>query len=145
METWRKVWREGIQPHINNAGLIALMDGLRLDDETLVQGATTVPAPLQCLEEWPCEGACLLGYIAWKAYGADTVGKVVDYFTKLCYEASEKVGDPEGCRYFLNWYDDCPRDEMQRAILSEISRELAIRHCAEPVVTIDQISERNHV
>jgi hypothetical protein len=30
-------------------------------------------------------------------------------------------------RYFLSWYDDVPRDEMRRQMLTEVNRELGRR------------------
>ena len=36
-------------------------------------------------------------------------------------------GEPAGCRWFLNWYDETPRDDMRRMLLAEVNRALARR------------------
>jgi hypothetical protein len=65
MESWRRVWREGFVPGISTPGLEALRKALVEDDPRLIQGATTSPPPLQCVEDWPVEGACAVGYCGW--------------------------------------------------------------------------------
>ena len=37
------------------------------------------------------------------------------------------VGEPAACRWFLNWFDETPRDEMRRLLLAEVNRNLAER------------------
>jgi hypothetical protein len=127
MESWRKVWREGFVPLISIAGLEALRQGLVTDDPGLLQGATTTPPPLQCVQDWPVEAACALGYCAWKGEGKETVAEVEECFARACYEADQRLSEPAGCRWFLNWYDDMPRDEMRRLLLAEVNRALALR------------------
>jgi hypothetical protein len=80
MESWRKVWRDGIAPLLSDQALSALAIALETDDPRLVQGATTVPAPLPSVHSWSVETACLLGYCAWQGDGLGTVGEVEDYF-----------------------------------------------------------------
>jgi hypothetical protein len=137
MESWRKVWREGLVPQLTVRGLQAVRRGLLNDDPRLTQGATTTPPPIQCVLDWPVEGACVLGYGAWQGDGVRTVGEVEAYFSEACMLADRKLGEPAAVRYFLNWYDDVPRAEMRRQLLAEVSRELA-RRCdrtvAEPAV-----------
>src|SRR5436309_3373899 len=87
MESWRKVWREGLLPQLSTAGLDALRRGLRADDPRLLQGATTSPPPLQCVSEWPVEGACVLGYCGWQGDGLETVAEVEEFFARMCAEA----------------------------------------------------------
>ncbi|MGL4420895.1 MAG: hypothetical protein ACRCZF_09545 [Gemmataceae bacterium] len=127
MESWRTVWREGFAPVLSTMGLAALQTALKRDDARLTQGSTTTPPPLLCVQEWPCEGACALGYCGWMGDGLDTVGAVEEYFAKTCYEADQRLGEPAGCRWFLNWFDDTPRDEMRRDLLAEVERILAER------------------
>ena len=43
METWRKVWRDGIASQRTTVGLEALQQALLSDDERLLLGATTSP------------------------------------------------------------------------------------------------------
>src|SRR5262245_59177443 len=106
MESWRKVWREGLVPQISLAGLQALRQALVSDDPRLLQGATSSPPPLQCVEDWPVEGACGLSYCGWQGEYLETVAEVEEFFARCCFEADRLLGEPAACRWFLNWYDD---------------------------------------
>ena len=125
MESWRTVWRDGFAKVLSRKGKEALLAGLKADDQKLVQGSTTTPPPLMCVEDWPCEGACALGFCGWRGEGLETVGQVSEFFAKACWEADQILGEPAACRWFLNWFDDTPRDEMRRELIAEIERELA--------------------
>jgi hypothetical protein len=125
MESWRKVWREGMAPQLSPAGLEALRRALLTDDGRLLQGATTTPPPLQCVQDWPVEAACVLGFCGWQADGLETVSQVEEFFARACFEADQRLGEPAACRWFLNWYDETPRDEMRRLLLAEVNRSLA--------------------
>jgi len=131
MEAWRKVWREGLVPLLSTKGLQAIKRGLMRDDGRLTQGATTTPPPMQCVLDWPVEGACVVGYCAWQGDGLETVGEVEEFFAKVCFEADQRLGEPAACRWFLNWFDDTPRDEMRKELLAEVER--AIEERAETV------------
>ena len=127
MESWRKVWREGLAPEVSTAGLDALRRALIHDDPRLLQGATTSPPPLQCVQDWPVEGACGLGYCGWQGEGLQTVAQVEEFFARACFETDRRLGEPAACRWFLNWFDDTPRAEMRRQLLAEVNRTLAQR------------------
>jgi hypothetical protein len=127
MESWRKVWRDGLAPHLSTAGLEALRRALLADDGRLVQGATTVPPPLMCVQDWPVEAACVLGFCGWQGDGLETVGEVEEYFARMCFEADKALGEPAACRWFLNWFDECPRTEARQELLAEVNRTLAQR------------------
>jgi hypothetical protein len=127
MEAWRKVWREGLAPLLSTKGLQALKRGLLRDDGRLTQGATTVPPPMQCVLDWPVEGACVVGYCAWQGDGLETVGEIEETFARTCFEADQRLGEPAAVRYFLNWYDDAPRDDMRKQLLAEVNRVLSER------------------
>src|SRR5689334_13900177 len=127
MESWRKVWRDGVEPLLTTEGLSALAQALRSDDGRLVQGATTTPPPLMCVQDWPCEAACALGYCGWVGDGLETVGEVEEFFARMCFEIDQRLGEPAACRWFLNWYDETPRDDMRRLLLAEVNRALAHR------------------
>ena len=127
MESWRQVWRGGLAPSITDAGLAALRAGLEADDHRLVQGATTTPPPLMCVRDWPVEAACALGFCAWQGDGVETVGDVELFFVKCCYDADTRLGEPAACRWFLNWFDDTPRDSMRRDLMAEVDYELSRR------------------
>jgi hypothetical protein len=127
MDSWRMVWREGVAPQLSTAGLEALLCGLRENDPALVQGSTTAPPPVQCMQECGVEGACAIGYAAWMGDGLETVGAVEEFFARVCFEADQALGEPAGCRRFLNWFDDTPREEVRRLLSEEIERTLAQR------------------
>ena len=127
MDSWRKVWREGLAPLISTDGLEALRAALFNDDARLLQGATTTPPPLQCVQDWPVEAACALGFCGWQGEGLETVAEVEEYFARLCFEVDQRLGEPAACRWFLNWFDETPRDEMRRLLLGEVQRTLAQR------------------
>ncbi|MBL8867925.1 MAG: hypothetical protein JNK93_20395 [Planctomycetia bacterium] len=127
MESWRNVWRNGFVPTLSEPGLAALRDALRGDDARLTQGSTTTPPPLLCVQDWPCEGACALGFCGWQGEGLTTVGEVEEYFARACYEADHRLGEPAACRHFLNWFDDTPRGAMRRELLAEVELALATR------------------
>ena len=131
MESWRKVWRDGLAPLISTAGLEALRAALSNDDARLLQGATTTPPPLQCVQDWPVEAACALGYCGWQGEGLESVAEVEEYFARLCFEVDQRLGEPAACRWFLNWFDETPRDEMRALLLPEVNRTLAQRR-ADP-------------
>ena len=127
MESWRKVWREGVVPLLSTNSLVTLRRGLVDDDPRLQQGATTTPPPLQCVQDWSVEAACVLGYCGWQAEGLESVGEVEEFFARMCFEIDKRLGEPAGCRWFLNWYDETPRAEMRRRLLAEVSRALLER------------------
>jgi hypothetical protein len=127
MESWRNVWRDGFSPLLTTNGLEALRNCLRADDHRLTQGSTTTPPPLMCVRDWPIEAACAVGVCGWIGEGLDTVGEVEEYFANCCHEADMRLGEQAACRWFLNWFDDTPRDEMRRELLLEVELELENR------------------
>jgi len=133
MEAWRKVWREGLVPQLSTRALEALRRALTSDDPRLLQGATTSPPPLQCVQDWAVEAACALGYCGWQGEGLRTVAEVESYFAKLCFAADQKLGESAMVRWFLNWFDDTPRAEMRRQLLLEVDNELDRRQSAKPL------------
>lgn len=127
MESWRIVFRDGFSKVLSTAGLIALREAIRTDDPRLVQGSTTIPRPLEVAETWPCEGACAMGLCGWLGDGLETIGEVEEFFAKACFEADLLVKSAGGCRWYLNWFDDVPRDVMRRELLAEVELELRRR------------------
>jgi hypothetical protein len=131
VEEWRRVFREGVAPVLPAAGLAALRDALARDDPRLVQGCTTSPPPLDCVLDWPCEAACPTAFCRWQGGESDgTVGDCEEFFAKVCYEADQRLGEPAAVRFFLDWVDDTPRDEMRRLLLAEVDLALAGREAA---------------
>ena len=132
MESWRTVWRNGFVPALTLEGLEALREALATDDPRITQGSTTTPPPLMCVQDWPIEGCCAVGFCGWQGEHLDTVGEVEEFFARCCFEADKRLGEAAACRWFLNWFDDTPRDEMRLNLLVEIDREIEIR--TSPVV-----------
>jgi hypothetical protein len=116
-----------VAPLLSVWGLEALRQALAADDPQLLQSATTVPPPIQCAEDWPCLGACALGYCGWQGDGLETVAEVEEFFARMCLEIDWAVGEQGACRYFLNWYDETPREQMRRELLEEVQRSLTRR------------------
>jgi len=135
MESWRNVWRMGVSPLLSTESLEVLRKVLATDDPRLAQGATTTPPTLQCFQDWPVEAACALGYCGWQGDGLETVAEVEEFFARACFEIDQQMGEPAACRWFLNWFDDTPREEMRRELLVEVQRTLADR--CEPDCTIN--------
>ena len=144
MESWRSVWRKGFAPLLSTESLEALRQALVSDDPRLLQGATTTPPPLHAVQDWPVEAACVLGYCGVADLGgfvknddgtlndgAAVVGDVEEFFQRMCFAAYQQLGEPAACRWFLNWFDDTPRDEMRRELLVEVQRTLAQRLAAD--------------
>lgn len=137
MESWQKVWREGVVPLLSNSSLEALQRALANDDARLLQGATTTPPPLECVQDWPVEAACALGFCGWQGEGLETVAEVEEFFARTCFEIDQRLGEPAACRWFLNWFDETPRDDMRRQLLAEVHRALAQRCAAEDGAAVE--------
>jgi hypothetical protein len=127
MESWRKVWRDALAPLLPTKGLEALQKALIADDKQLIQGSTTSPPPLQCVEDYPLEGACGITYPLWKGEGLETVGQVENRFAQVCYKADHTTGVPGGIGWFFQWFDETPREEMRRLLLEEVQHTLSTR------------------
>jgi hypothetical protein len=131
VESWRTVFRDGFVPGLSDNALLALAKGLGEDDPRLMQGRTTDPPPLQCVQSWPCQGGCLIGYAGWIGEGLTTVGEVEEYFARCCFDADQRLGNPGACRWLLNWFDDTPREDMRRELLAEVDRAIKERGLSE--------------
>jgi len=131
VESWRSVFRRGFAPLLSTESLEALERALEQDDPFLIQDATTRPVPLQCTQDWPCEGACLIGYAGWATGECNTVGEVAEFFSQKCVEADQRLGAFGQCAPLLNYFDDTPREEAFPQLLGEVRRALGERerHC----------------
>jgi hypothetical protein len=124
MDKWRRIWREGLAPHLSRPGLLALQSALHNDDRRLLQGTTCYPPLLDMMRERAVVGTCALGFCGWQGDGLRRVGEIEEFFHDLCDAADAAFNEPAACRYFLNWYDDAPRAEMRRELLAEVTRSL---------------------
>ena len=93
MEKWRRIWREGLAPHLSRTGLLALQSTLRNDDRRLLQGATCYPPMLDVMRERAVQGACALGFCGWQGDGLRRVGEIEEFFHHLCYAKSEPTSE----------------------------------------------------
>lgn len=124
VQAWRKVFRDGLVPSLSTDHLIALKMGLTMNDPRLLQGATTTPPPLMCTQDWPVECACLVGYAGWQGDGLQTVGETEEFFARKCYEIDQRIGEPAGVRWLLNFWDETPREVLFPLILEEVQRAI---------------------
>jgi hypothetical protein len=127
---WKKCWRYGYVPQLSTHSLEVLRDALMKDDSRLIQGATTSPPPLQCVQDWPVEKACAVSFAGWQGEDLTTVAEVDEFFARSAFECDRRLGEPAGCRWFLNWFDETPRAEMCRRLLKEVRYNLAQRQAA---------------
>jgi hypothetical protein len=80
---------------------------------------------LTTVSEWPCEAACAVSFAGWQGERLETVVEVQEFFGRTCYAADNAIGESAGCRWFLNWFDETPRDVMRPLLLEEV--ELALK------------------
>src|SRR5215831_15531387 len=104
-------------PLISTRALLALKRALTQDDPALIQGATTDPPPLPAIQDWPVEAACAVAFCCWQGEGLVTIDQVEEYFVQVCFGADKAQGEPAGCRWFLNWFDETPREQRRRELL----------------------------
>lgn len=130
MESWRRVFREAVCPNLPTEGLQALRDALASDDSRLLQGCTTSPPPLECVTDWPCEGADAIGFAFWRGSPDVTVGEVEAAFAEVAFRCDELLNDYAVIRWWTVFWDETPRDEMLRELLPEVDRELSRRGVA---------------
>jgi hypothetical protein len=62
--------------------------------------------------------------MGWQGEELKTVGEVEEFFARACFDADQRLGEPAACRWFLNWFDDTPRNRMRHELLEEIELEL---------------------
>jgi hypothetical protein len=127
MESWRRVWREGIAPQLSVDSLEALREALATADPRLIQGVTVQPPPILCCADWPPEAADAIAFAYWKGDGLNTVAELEEAFARTCAEIDLRLGEPAACRYWTNHWDDTPRAELFAEVLEEIERTLAER------------------
>ena len=102
-----------------------LLNALETDNFTcLVQGSTTVPPPLLCVKDWPCEGGCAVSWLASPRpitkMDGPTVGEVEQGFAELCAGCDKHAGVHAACRFFNNWFDDTPWKLVRVQLAAEL-------------------------
>jgi hypothetical protein len=129
-EKWRQVWRRGMAPSLGTDALEFLAGLLESDDGCVTQGSTTTPPPLMCVQDWPVEAACPLatcGAFESGGFREASVGACEEYFARVCFDCDQRLESPAACRWFLNWWDDTPRDTARAELLAEVKLVLAER------------------
>lgn len=139
MEPWRRAFREGFAPLFSDDGLAALALALETDDPRLIQGETVSPPQRTECQDWPVEAACLVAYGGWRGDELDTVAEVGEFFAQMCFEADMRLNESAGCRWFLNQFDDWPREVMRRELLPEVRHEQQRRQQALTANTAKEI------
>ena len=117
MEKWRKVWRKGFKPLLNESALKALKKALEENDPKLIQGMIVVP--FYSLNKIKC--VCPIAYCGWIGDNLSTVEEVNEFFSRMCFECGERMGEPSACRYFLNFWDENPKEEVRKLLLEELN------------------------
>jgi len=135
LSNWLLAWRLGFARVLSDEALRAIEDALYRDSAALIQRRTTSPDPVISNADEPCTGACLVSYGGLAGHKLLTVGQVERYFAACCQAASvlldEHFHDTLCFQYFLNWFDDTPRDEVRAAMLAEVRLELFRRKKCE--------------
>ena len=126
MKLWRQVWH-AFADEIGIDGCRALLVALEADDPRLHQGVTVHPPPLPTNLDCPPESACAVSLCGWLSEpGLISVGEVEEYFARVCHEVDQRLGQSGGCRHFLNWFDETPREEMRAALIPEVRLALGM-------------------
>lgn len=140
MERWREVWREAIVPLLSTNSLVALRWGIMNNDHRLIRGTTVYPIPVSSNADETPVSACAIGYCGWQGEGLNTVAEVEEFFARMCIEIDTRMNEPAGCRWWLNWFDSTPKEEVWREMLHEIDLALEGRVIMgdEPSVVTDK-------
>ncbi|MFL5244874.1 MAG: hypothetical protein ACJ8FY_22460 [Gemmataceae bacterium] len=131
MNTWQQVWHQGLAPSLSTPALEALHTALVKDDPRVIQGATTLPPPIDGVQSWPVEAACVIGFSGWQGHGLESVAQVEQFFACVCSQAEERLGETAASRWFLNWYDTTARTEVRHQLLAEVEKVLEERRLEE--------------
>lgn len=139
MDSWELVFRNGFAPGYTDAHLKCILGALEADDARLIQGSTSRPAPMMCVENWYAEAGCVNSYpgavdaggFAPKSVRQEpgekpryvTVGMLEEFFARACFQADQRLGEVAACRWFLNKWDDTPRAEMF-ALMIRVVRDI---------------------
>jgi len=128
---YEKVFKKGFAPGISTNGLLALLQALEADSPDLIRGGTLLPVPYILRLDDPVEAACAIGYCGWKGEGLNTVNDVEHYFGNQCSNASQRMGQELSSGWFLNWWDDNPREVVVpklRDMVVEVLEERKSNH-----------------
>ena len=120
-----RVWHAGAK-YCTTGGLKLLYRMLLTDDPRLLQGATTDPAPAynSRLQVEKCCPVSATAVDDCGGFGKATVGDVENRFAEWCFNVDQALGEPAGCRWFLNAWDELPRWKARQVLLEEVWKSL---------------------
>lgn len=122
--SWQKVFRDGFAPEMTMDELLAVREALVINDPLMIQDATVEPELSEFVQ--PC-GACFVSYGLWKANRLSTTMEVSDMFARRCQLADNRLGFHSAIRFFLNWFDETPRQEVFAKLLVEVDAVISER------------------
>jgi len=98
---------------LSTESLEALPAGLVADDARLIQGGDDDAAAVAVRAGLAGRGACGLATAAGRARGWRRWPRSRSSSPDVARDRP-CAGEPAGCRWFLNWFDETPRDDMRR-------------------------------
>jgi hypothetical protein len=127
MNSWQKVFRDGISPQLSTRALEELHKALSQNDPALLQGQTIDPLP--CPENDPCSvvAACPIALAGWRGERLRSVAEVEEFFAHVVCKAGNALGEPAAVRYFFHFTDTADRETFLRELRAEVSLVLAER------------------
>ena len=126
-----KVWREGVAPLLSTEGLEALRQALARTTRGCCRGRRRRRRRCSACRTGRSRRPVPWATAAGRATGWRRSAEVEEFFARMCFEIDQRLGEPAGCRWFLNWFDETPRDEMRRLLLAEVMRALTERRVAD--------------
>ena len=127
MNSWQKVFRDGIAPQLSTPGLDELHKALRRNDPALLQGQTTDPLPCPKNDPCPVAAACPIALAGWRGQRLRSVAEVEEFFAQVLCQAGNALGDPAAGRPFFQFADTADRQTFLRELRAEVIRALAER------------------
>ena len=127
VDAWRSTLRKGFIPLMSTGALVGAGAGAGDGRPEVDPGGDDHAPALQAVQDWPCEAADFVGYGGWQGDGLDTVGEVEEFFARLCFECDNRLGEPAGCKHWLNYWDETPRNEAFENALWEVRYALETR------------------
>lgn len=128
-KAWQEVFRVAASSCLTRDELLFIRDAIGRDDKRLIQGSTAKPPAIPCVYDWPAECGCLFGLLAFRDGKQPTVAQVENEFARIV-NAIDARFPMRAAYYFLNWFDETPRDTMRAELLAEIDAGLAAHSVA---------------
>jgi hypothetical protein len=127
MNSWQKVFRDGIAPQLSTRSLEELIKALSRNDPALLQGQTTDPPPCPENDPSPVAAACPIALAGWRGERLRSVAEVEEFFARVVFQAGNALGEPTAVRSFFQFTDTADRQTFLRELRAEVDRALAGR------------------